>query len=1340
MPPTAGEIEAVLKLRDELTTELRSVLGNVKEFSTTFQKEMRDVSRSMTEIGSTLSMAVSVPLAAVGAASLKFAADFQATTTKVSTLAGEAVSSLAGIRSELIQMAPAVGIGPQALAEGLLVVESTGIKGAEAMTILDRASKSSAVGLGETKDVARALTSAITAYGTENLSASKAADILFATVKAGGAEANEVAGTLGRVVGIAAQTGVKFDELGAFIATFTRLGVDAAEATTALRGVLSTVLKPSDDARKQLQELGFSVEELRASIKEKGLTQAMIDLVKLTKGNDDALAAIIPNIRALAGVMGTAGAQGDQMKAVLDEIANSTGVLDEGFTTASQTASFMWEQFKASTQAAAIELGQVLLPYAIEAGKKISELVAIGREMIAAFNELPKPVKDTAVALAAVATIGGPALIAAGTAIKLAAFAVDGLLLSVRGAMALLPTYTAETTAAAAANTALAGSASAASRGVGLFSGSAGGATLSLSSFSGTAGSVTMGFTQITEAAAVAAPEVVATTGALASLGTVGAAALAAAAVPLAALGQASYELVGGWEGMVSIGGDLWGILGDLGSIVRDMAILQFRALKAAVTEAWDTLTALGGYVSTGWRYVVDNIIPETTRRAFALWLEDLRAAREIIGGVAAAVRNQVVVQGMQNDAVTAGSAMWKDLTSGGLKPAGDAQAILNDLTGKGTVLVAGQKGVVDGVTLSIGKQAKATRELTDEEKKLQKEQAARIATMTGGDVIKKATVMVADYHQAWLAGADVASMVPAQQKAIADAMFAAMQVFNAAGTTIPADIRAMYDEANRGMKVIHGLLLPEDLITSTQQFMAGIQAREDSIVQYSKHVEELAPKTVEAIADMFSGKSVFAGASTGKPSMLAGLFGSSAEFGTMLSSSVMSAIQGGGDVLNAAGGAIGTRMMTGIAKDLTTKGGVFLTGALGSVVNSVLPGIGALIGPLASKIGSMLFKTEGKHVNDMRDEFLSKFGGSGTGAGSGFGELARQLADIGPVGTAAFNQLTRASTDSGFKTAVDAVNAALAMQKEKLAEVASAADLAAAAEHKAIDGIAAKYADSFAKIDSEYKSLSDAVSGEAEEEFMGALETQQRARMADLELQRAALNDKKETEIAAARESMSATDQVSESLATVGSQLTTQGSAWDSWADTAVSAADRVFGAVNAVSFGHSPGGIKEIPLQLDRAVDSAVVFGNAFTGQMVYAEGAATDLGTAWRDIGPTNMEDLRAPVAKRTAARITPGEGSDVGAFVEISPGQFVPKNHPLAMGGGATQIARGPRDMGPGLIDYEGMQTAVDRYDGGGGMGIAPERGHQEIVLKIAEEVIARVAVTGTRDILAQTGLF
>jgi TP901 family phage tail tape measure protein len=368
-----------------------------------------------------------LPLLAISGAAIKMSTDFESAMTKVETIAGESQGNIGGLSQAILDLAPTVGIGPKQLADALLVVESTGIRGSAALEVLTASAKASAIGLGETKDIARAVTAAVTAYGAENLSAAQATDILYQTVVAGGAEADQLAGELGRVVGVAAQLGVSFDEVGAFIATYTRLGLSAAEATTGLSGVLNTILSPSKEAATVLGELGLSANELRQQVKERGLSEALVTLVGSLHGNADATGALFGNVRALAGVLGTAGTQAQSYRQTLEQIQTGTGTLNAAFERWRGTTAATWNEFTARVQIAAIALGTELAPAfsgILQAALPVLDVIV---KMVQVFGSLPEPVQTGVIGLVALVAAIGPVTYAIGAVMR-AGSAVAGLI------------------------------------------------------------------------------------------------------------------------------------------------------------------------------------------------------------------------------------------------------------------------------------------------------------------------------------------------------------------------------------------------------------------------------------------------------------------------------------------------------------------------------------------------------------------------------------------------------------------------------------------------------------------------------------------------------------------------------------------------------------------------------------------------------------------------------------------------------------------------------------------------------------------------------------------------
>ena len=423
MAGSAGTLLARLRLDSkQFNKSMASTQRKVK----TFGKDMRAV-------GSKMSTTLTMPMLLVGAAAAKVASDFDRSMTQIETLVGVSADQVNGWREELLKLAPTVGKGPKELAEALFFVTSAGARGAEAIDILTKSAQASAVGLGETKTVAHAIVSAVNAYGSENLSAAQAADVLTAAIREGNLEASSLGPVLGQVLGTAKFMGISFAEATAFIATFSRTGADAAMAATSLNSVMTTFLKTTPAMAKQLHDMGISVKEVRDAIKKDGLAVAMVDLIESFDGDLDALGKVIANTRALRGVLADAASQGEDYIQIAKNITNSNGILAGAFARTSDTVAQKFAVFMAKIEVLGVHLGNALLPVLLDL---VDWVGAFADKMSAAEKNVWLWTAGGVAMLAIVGplVLGIGALIVGFTAlwpvIAFTALAIDGLVLS----------------------------------------------------------------------------------------------------------------------------------------------------------------------------------------------------------------------------------------------------------------------------------------------------------------------------------------------------------------------------------------------------------------------------------------------------------------------------------------------------------------------------------------------------------------------------------------------------------------------------------------------------------------------------------------------------------------------------------------------------------------------------------------------------------------------------------------------------------------------------------------------------------------------------------------------
>lgn len=300
-------------------------------------------------------------ITAVGVASVREAAQFESSFSKIQGLVGVTANEIGALEDAAKKLGPSVGVSANEAADALFFITSAGLRGAAATDVLEASLKGAAIGLGDTKTIADLATSAVNAYGESNLGGAQAVDVLAEAVRLGKLAPEELAGAMGQVLPLASNLGVSFDQVGAALAGMSKTGTDASTASTQLRQILATLAKPTVSAEKALADMGMSAAGLREQIREKGLFSTLETLTDAFDGNIEATTAVFGNIRALSGVLDLMGASAEDNALVFELMADKTGVLDEALAITSETAEFKFNKAMETARTSLINIGESIL-------------------------------------------------------------------------------------------------------------------------------------------------------------------------------------------------------------------------------------------------------------------------------------------------------------------------------------------------------------------------------------------------------------------------------------------------------------------------------------------------------------------------------------------------------------------------------------------------------------------------------------------------------------------------------------------------------------------------------------------------------------------------------------------------------------------------------------------------------------------------------------------------------------------------------------------------------------------------------------------------------------------
>jgi TP901 family phage tail tape measure protein len=385
----------------------RGAFGAVGEAAAFSSKRIAQVGQTMADAGAKMTIGLTLPLGGVALAAGNAAMSFETGMTKIIGLVGIASDEVARMGDSVLAMSGAVGKAPDELADGLFVVTSAGLRGSEAMSTLSSAAKAGAAGLGQTNDIARAVAGALSAYGSEVLSASEATDAIVATARAGNFETSQFAAAIGRVLPFAKQAGASFQDMGGAVALLTRVNGNAAESITQIQALFRAVVVPTEEAKTALDEVGLSAQDLRDSISEKGLPATLEMLDKALGGNREQLGRLLGSSEAASAAFQILDSDARTIQDTFGVVANSAGMTAEAFGAVSGTAQFQVSQAMAELKATLIDLGQQFLPI-------IKSVMDFMQANLRAFNSLPGPIKTTITMFGALLAALGPILFIVG--------------------------------------------------------------------------------------------------------------------------------------------------------------------------------------------------------------------------------------------------------------------------------------------------------------------------------------------------------------------------------------------------------------------------------------------------------------------------------------------------------------------------------------------------------------------------------------------------------------------------------------------------------------------------------------------------------------------------------------------------------------------------------------------------------------------------------------------------------------------------------------------------------------------------------------------------------------
>lgn len=346
----AGE-DQVSKAINSVGKGLDSLSGNVVKAT----QPLADFTDSILKIDAVLATLAAGGLAFAVVSAGKFGDSFN----EIATLIDAPTEALEDYRQNILDYSRDSVSGIEDITGSVYQIVSATGDWENSLKTLTAAEKLNVAGAGELDATTKLLVTSLNAFGDGAEQAGDYADVLFTGVKVGVTNLTELSATLGVVTGLASSAGVPFADLTAAVSGLTGTVGNTSLAVTQIKGVLTAIVKPSEQAKKAAEDLGieFSVQALKAE----GLEGFLRKVYDATDGNSAVMAKLFGRVEGLNGALVLGADNSGKYAAALDGMANRAGAVDAAFEKMANNFDFVNQKIINNLKATLTDVGTPLL-------------------------------------------------------------------------------------------------------------------------------------------------------------------------------------------------------------------------------------------------------------------------------------------------------------------------------------------------------------------------------------------------------------------------------------------------------------------------------------------------------------------------------------------------------------------------------------------------------------------------------------------------------------------------------------------------------------------------------------------------------------------------------------------------------------------------------------------------------------------------------------------------------------------------------------------------------------------------------------------------------------------
>lgn len=398
----------------ETENELKRLEEQANQSATALQKisatgeKLKDVGSNIEGAGKKL-LPVTATVTALGTASVKTAADFEASMSKVAAVSGATGSELEALSAKAREMGSKTKFSASEAAEAMNYMAMAGWKTEDMLSGIEgvmNLAAASGEDLATTSDI---VTDALTAFGLSAQDSGHFADVLAAASSNANTNVSMMGETFKYCAPIAGALGFSVEDTAEAIGLMANAGIKSTQAGTSLRTIMTNLSGEVKICGENIGEVTVATTNADGSMRDLSdiLADCRTAFNGLSESEKAAAAESLVGKNAMSGFLALMNAGEADIAKLSGAIDNCNGAAQSMADTMNNNLEGQLTILKSQLQELAISFGEILLP-------AVKKIVGWVQGFIDVLNSLPDGVKETIVTVALIAAALGPVLIIIG--------------------------------------------------------------------------------------------------------------------------------------------------------------------------------------------------------------------------------------------------------------------------------------------------------------------------------------------------------------------------------------------------------------------------------------------------------------------------------------------------------------------------------------------------------------------------------------------------------------------------------------------------------------------------------------------------------------------------------------------------------------------------------------------------------------------------------------------------------------------------------------------------------------------------------------------------------------